>query len=175
MILSSINFDNLNKSRLDGANAAWEAAKTENAGSTEEKSELNTKIAELEHEKNVLKSEIDLFAGNMANVLSTPNEPVEPTLEAIRDLIKQKSSFSDNNARTVKGKSQNALNRLSLLRLQIDFIGNILRLSKVLEQKLVEVTQQLEKQCELHTETLRRAKRLEEEKNSHKGRIELNN
>ena len=50
-----------------------------------------------------------------------------------------------------------------------------MRLSKVLEQKLVEVTQQLEKQCELHTETLRRAKRLEEEKNSHKGRIELNN
>ena len=129
----------------------------------------------MEHEKNVLKSEIDLFAGNMANVLSTPNEPVEPTLEAIRDLIKQKSSFSDNNARTVKGKSQNILNRLSLFRLQFDFIGNILRLSKVLEQKLVEVTQQLEKQCELHTETLRRAKRLEEEKNSHKGRIELNN
>ena len=54
-------------------------------------------------------------------------------------------------------------NRL-LFRLQFDLIGNILRLSKVLEQKLVEVTQQLEKQCELHTETLRRAKRLEEEK-----------
>ena len=47
----------------------------------------------------------------MANVLSTPNEPVEPTLEAIRDLIKQKSSFSDNNARTVKGKSRNTLNQ----------------------------------------------------------------
>ena len=124
----------------------------------------------MEHEKNVLKSEIDLFAGNMANVLSTPNEPVEPTLEAIRDLIKQKSSFSDNNARTVKGKSRN-----SYLDCNLTFIGNILRLSKVLEQKLVEVTQQLEKQCELHTETLRRAKRLEEEKNSHKGRIRISN
>ena len=116
-----MNFFNRNKSRLDGANAAWEAAKTENAGSTEEKSGLNTKIAELEHEKNVLKSEIDLFAGNMANVLSTPNEPVEPTLEAIRDLIKQKSSFSDNNARTVKGRSQKTFNRLSLFRLQFEF------------------------------------------------------
>lgn len=57
----------------------------------------------------------------MANVLSTPNEPVEPTLEAIRDLIKQKSSFSDNNARTVKGRSQNTFNRLSLFRLQFEF------------------------------------------------------
>ena len=36
----------------------------------------------------------------------------------------------------------------------------------LLEAKLTEVTSQLERQCELHTETLRRAKRLEEERNS---------
>ena len=35
---------------------------------------------------------------------------------------------------------------------------------------MAEVTSQLERQCELHTETLRRAKRLEDEKNSSNSR-----
>ena len=70
------------------ANAAWEAAKTDKEGADGEKEELNTKIAELEHEVRIKTSEADLFKGNMANILSTPDLTVEPTFEAIRDHIK---------------------------------------------------------------------------------------
>ena len=70
------------------ANAAWEAAKTDKEGADGEKEELNTKIAELEHEVRIKTSEADLFKGNMANILSTPDLTVEATFEAIRDHIK---------------------------------------------------------------------------------------
>jgi len=126
------------KSRLEGANAAWEAAKTDKEGADGEKEELNTKIAELEHEVRIKTSEADLFKGNMANILSTPDLTVEPTFEAIRDHIKNNHTQFVNSTKTVS----------------------------LLEAKLTEVTSQLERQCELHTETLRRAKRLEEERNS---------
>lgn len=131
------------KSRLDGANAAWEAAKEQTSGSILQKEEITTQLAEMDHEKKVLQSEVNLFIGNIANILSSPTTVVEPTLDAIRDHVKQVHGSHDSNARAVK----------------------------ILEQKLIEVTQQLEKQCELHTETLRRAKRLEDEKNTHQDRF----
>ena len=49
---------------------------------------MMTKIGELEHEIKILKSEGDLFKGNMANLLSTPDLTVDPTFEAIRDHFK---------------------------------------------------------------------------------------
>jgi len=70
------------------ANTAWEAAKTEKEGVVTEKDEMNTKIAELEHEIKILTSEADLFRGNMANILSTPEVTIDPTFEAIRDHFK---------------------------------------------------------------------------------------
>lgn len=125
------------------ANAAWEAAKEQTSGSILQKEEITTQLAEMDHEKKVLQSEVNLFIGNIANILSSPTTVVEPTLDAIRDHVKQVHGSHDSNARAVK----------------------------ILEQKLIEVTQQLEKQCELHTETLRRAKRLEDEKNTHQDRF----
>jgi predicted nuclease with TOPRIM domain len=95
-------------------------------------------LAEAQHDKNVLQSEIDLFSGNLSNILSSPTETISPTLDSIRDKIKSLHFITDNGSKTIR----------------------------VLEQKLEEVTHQLERQCELHTETLRRAKRLEAEKNS---------
>ena len=79
-----------------------------------------------------------MFKGNMANLLSTPDMTIDATFESIRDHIK-----------TSKEQYVNSSNTATLL-----------------EQKLAEVTSQLERQCELHTETLRRAKRLEDEKNT---------
>merc|ERR1712241_584803 len=59
------------KTRLDGANTAWESAKTATEESNGAKAELTAKIAELEHELRIATSEGDLFKGNMANILST--------------------------------------------------------------------------------------------------------
>ena len=125
------------------ANAAWEAAKEKNSAGVGELEECRTKLAEVEHEKNILQSEVDLFVGNLVNVLSSPGIQIDSTLDAIRERVKCIHGVSDGHAKTVK----------------------------ILEQKLIEVTQQLEKQCELHTETLRRAKRLEDDRNSHKDRF----
>jgi len=126
------------KSRLDGANSAWESAKTATEESKTEKETLQARIGELEHDLRVLNSEADLFKGNLANMLSTADVTVEASFEHIRDHIKKTSTEAANSSKTVI----------------------------VLEQKLTEVTSQLERQCELHTETLRRAKRLEDDRNS---------
>lgn len=126
------------KSRLDGANTAWESAKAETDETKAASDELNTKIAELEHELRIATSEADLFKGNMANLLSTPDMVIDATFESIRDHIKTSKEQYVNSSST----------------------------AILLEQKLAEVTSQLERQCELHTETLRRAKRLEDEKST---------
>ena len=70
------------------ANTAWEAAKAEKDGVAEERSEMTTKVGELEHHIRIMTSESELFKGNMANLLSTPEITVEPTFEAIRDHFK---------------------------------------------------------------------------------------
>jgi len=131
------------KSRLDSANAAWEAAKEETGGAAEEKEGLKTEVAELTHAKNLLESEINLFVGNMANMLSRPDQVIEATMDAVRERVKALYGTQDNSQRTIK----------------------------ILEQKLLEITQQLEKQCEIHTGTLRRAKRLESENSQDKSRF----
>ena len=70
------------------ANTAWESAKAETEESKASTDELNAKIAELEHELRIANSEADLFKGNMANLLSTPDLTIEATFESIRDHIK---------------------------------------------------------------------------------------
>lgn len=70
------------------ANTAWESAKAETEESKASTDELNARIAELEHELRIANSEADLFKGNMANLLSTPDLTIEATFESIRDHIK---------------------------------------------------------------------------------------
>ena len=100
---------NLFQSRLDAANSAWEAAKEETGGAAAEKEGLAAEVAELTHAKNLLESEINLFVGNMANMLSKPDLVVEATMDAVRDRVKTLYGTQDSSQRTIKILEQKLL------------------------------------------------------------------
>nr|XP_009861725.1 coiled-coil domain-containing protein 170 [Ciona intestinalis] len=139
---------------LDDANYSKEGLERENemlkeriaandktwASSRDELSQTNTKITmltddvkRLEYERNLANNEFQTFRSSMAKILSDPYVEVEPREDAIKDRIKEMVSSEHEK------------------KAHID----------VLEQKVSDMNKELERQCELHHETVRRAKKAE--------------
>lgn len=70
---------------------------------------MKTEVAELTHAKNLLESEINLFVGNMANMLSRPDMVIEATMDAVRERVKTLYGTQDNSQRTIKILEQKLL------------------------------------------------------------------
>jgi hypothetical protein len=125
------------RERLDNATAVYDTLKGAQGDDLEAKTGMEADMRKLEYEKRVAETELRTTLECLAQSLSDPENGLEYTenmgIAVVKDRIMQ---------------------TIAAHREKKHAVG-------LLEKKVVQLTEQLEKQCELHGETLKRAKEAE--------------